>query len=54
MKQTLKFLLSISNTKMVILQNEGKKNCYVSYKENPLGVQRNFSKIADCISEYEQ
>ncbi len=54
MKPTLKFLLSISNTKMVILQNEGKKNCYVAHKENPLGIQRNFSKIADCITDYKQ
>lgn len=54
MKQTLKFLLSISNTKMVVLSNDGKKDCYVSQKENPLGVHRNFSKIADCITEYEE
>jgi len=39
---------------MVILSNEGKKDCYVAQKESPLGVQRNFSKIADCITEYEQ
>ena len=54
MKQTLKFLLSISNTKMVVLSNEGKRDCYVAQKENPLGVQRNFSKIADCITECEK
>ncbi len=54
MKQTLKFLLSISNTKMVVLSNQGKKDCYVSQKESPLGVQRNFNKIADCIAECEE
>lgn len=52
MKQTLKFLLSISNTKMVVLNNEGKKNCYVSYKQSPLGIQPNFNKLANCITEY--
>lgn len=54
MKPTLKFLLSISNTKMVVLSNDGKKDCYVAQKNSPLGVQRNFSKIADCITEYEK
>ena len=39
---------------MVVLSNEGKKDCYVAHKANPLGVERNFSKIADCITEYEQ
>ena len=53
MKQTLKFLLSISNTKIVVLSNEGKKDCYISQKENPLGIQSNFNKIAVCITEYE-
>ncbi len=53
MKQTLKFLLSVSNTKMVVLSNEGKQNCYVSYKESPMGTHHNFTKLADCISEYE-
>ena len=53
MKQTLKFLLSVSNTKMVVLSNEGKQNCYVAYKENSTGKHHNFSKLADCISEYE-
>ena len=53
MKSTLKFLLSISNTKMVVLNNEGKKNCYVSYKQSPLSVQPNFTKLANCITEYE-
>ena len=53
MKQTLKFLLSISNTKMVVLNNAGKKNCYISYKPSPLGIQPNFAKLANCIIEYE-
>ena len=53
MKQTLRFLLSISNTKMVVLNNEGRKDCYVSYKHSPLGIHPNFSKLANCIIEYE-
>ncbi|MBO7605937.1 MAG: hypothetical protein J6S61_05705 [Elusimicrobiaceae bacterium] len=54
MKPVLKFLLSISNTKMVVLSNNGKKDCYVFQKESPVSVQKDFSKIADCITEYEK
>ena len=53
MKTTLKFLLSISNTKMVVLNNAGKQSCYVAHKENPLGINHNFDKIANCITGYE-
>ena len=53
MKPTLKFLLSVSNTKMVVLSNEGKQNCYVAYKENAMGAHHNFTKLADCITESE-
>ncbi len=53
MKQTLRFLLSVSNTKMVVLCNEGKHDCYVSYKVTSTGIHHNFTKLADCISEYE-
>ncbi len=53
MKQTLKFLLSISNTKMVVLSNEGKQSCYVAHKESPLGIRHDFNKIANCITGYE-
>ena len=54
MKPTLKFLLSISNTKLVVISNGEKKDCYIAQKESPLSIQRNFSKIADCITEYEK
>ena len=53
MKQTLKFLLSISSTKMVVLSKEGQKDCYVAHKDSPLGAPSNFSKLADFIAEYE-
>lgn len=51
MKQTLKFLLSISNTKMIVLNGNGKKDCYVAYKQSPLGIQPNFVKLANCITD---
>ena len=53
MKQTLKFLLSISNTKMVVLKKEGQKDCYIAHKDSPLGARSNFSKLANFITEYE-
>ena len=52
MKQTLRFLLSISNTKMVVISKEGKQNCYVAHKGKPIKEEYNFDKLANCISEY--
>lgn len=53
MKQTLKFLLSISNTKMVVLSKEGQKNCYIAQKDSPLGTHANFTKLANFMTEYD-
>ncbi len=53
MKHTLRFLLSISNTKMVVLNSEGKQNYFVGYKESPLGIRHNLNKLANCIAEYD-